>query len=305
MSAEPIPAVYKRSRLRRSERRTGLLFIAPMYAQLIIFLLFFMVYSLFMSLTNWNIVAGTRDFIGLGNYVTLVNDPVFWKSVYNTLYLMIGIPIGMLLALLLAMALNRNMPGRNIFRVIFYLPAISSAVAIALLWRWIYNADYGVLNMVLGGVGIKGPQWLNNPLWVKPSLMIMGIWRGVGSTMILYLAGLQNVPRDYYEAIDIDGGTSFHKFRYITLPLITPVSFFILITGVIGGLQAFGDQYIMTGQGPEFSAVTIVYYLWDKGFASHQMGYACAVSWVLSIGIMLVTLLQFRFSDKWVYDSGK
>lgn len=294
----------KYTKMRKKERIIGLLFVTPMYLQFLIFMLFFMIYSLIKSFTNWNIVAGTNDFVGFSNYIELFKDPVFGTSVYNTVYMMIGIPIGMLLALLLAMALNRNMLGKNTFRVIFYLPAISSAVAIALLWRWIYNSEYGILNLFLNSAfGIKGPAWLNDAVWLKPSMMVMGIWRGVGSTMILYLAGLQNVPKDYYEAIEIDGGNAFHKFRYITLPLITPVSFFILITGVIGGLQAFSDQYIMTGVGPQYSALTIVYYLWNKGFAENSMGFACAVSWILSIGILIVTILQFKLSDKWVYDA--
>jgi len=301
-----LSTIQPMSRMRKKERRLGLVFITPLYLQFLIFLLFFMGYSLYMSFTNWNIVAGTKMVVGLENYRMLFADPLFWKSVGNTLYLMLGIPVGMFLALLMAMALNRKTPGRKTFRVIAYLPAVSSMVAIALLWRWIYNSEYGVLNLMIRQLfGFTGPNWLNDPHWVKFSLIVMGIWRGVGSTMILFLAGLQNIPRDYYEVVDVDGGNAFHKFRYITLPILTPVSFFILITGVIGGLQAFGDQFIITGVGPEHSAITIVYYLWDKGFVSRNMGYACAISWILSIGILIVTLIQFKFSNKWVYDASK
>ena len=292
--------------MRKQEHRTALLFILPIYLQLIVFLLFFLLYSLYMSFTNWNIVQGTKTFIGLKNYTELFRDSLFWKSTGNTLYLMLGIPVGMLLALLMAMALNRKMPGRNVFRVIVYLPAISSTVAIALLWKWIYNSEYGVLNNLIREVfHADGPGWLTDPNWVKLALIIMGIWQGVGTTMILFLAGLQNVPKDYYEVVDVDGGNGFHKFWYITLPLLTPVTFYVLITSVIGGLQAFSSQYIITGVGPKYSAITIVYYLWNKGFENLDMGYACAVSWILSIGIMVVTLIQFRYSNKWVYDAGK
>lgn len=292
--------------MRKTERRCGLLFITPLYLQFFIFLLFFMGYSLYMSFTNWNIIAGTKMAIGFDNYITLFRDPLFWKSVGNTFYLMLGVPVGMFLALMMAMALNRKTPGSKIFRVLVYLPAVSSMVAIALLWRWIYNSEYGVLNLIIRQLfNVQGPNWLNDAHWVKFSLIVIGIWRGVGSTMILFMAGLQNIPRDYYEVVDVDGGNAFHKFRYITLPFLTPVSFFILITSVIGGLQAFGDQFIITGVGPEHSAITIVYYLWEKGFVSRDMGYACAVSWALSVGILIATLIQFKFSNKWVYDSAK
>ena len=301
-----MPAGNRYNKSKRHERRTGLLFIAPLYLQFIIFLLFFMVYSLSLSFTNWNIVAGTKSFIGIENYVSIFGDALFWKSIGNTVYLMMGIPVGMCLAMLMAMALNRKLPGKNIFRVIMYIPAISSMVAVALLWRWIYNAEYGVLNMAIQHfTGKNGPNWLGDPGMTKISLMIMGIWRGVGSTMILFLAGLQNMPKDYYEVVDVEGGNSFHKFRFVTLPMITPVVFYVLITGIIGGFQAFGDQFIMTGVGPEHSAITVVYYLWQKGFSEHNMGGASAVSWVLAVSIFIITLIQFKFSNRWVYDAGK
>lgn len=291
------------SKLRRSEQRAGLAFIAPMYIQFLVFFVFFMVYSLFMSLTDWNIVEGTKNFIGFDNFKQILLDPLFWKSLGNTLYLMIGIPIGMVLAMLMALALNRNLPGKTIFRVLVYLPAVSSTVAIALLWRWIYNAEYGVLNMLIQQIfGVKGPNWLGDADVVKISLIILGIWRGVGNTMLLFLAGLQNIPKEYYEVMDVSGGNAWHKLRYVTIPMMTPTYFYVIITGVIGGLQAFGDQFIITGLGPEHSAMTVVYYLWEKGFGEYNMGAASAVAWVLSIFIFIITLIQFKTSNKWVFD---
>jgi multiple sugar transport system permease protein len=204
------------------------------------------------------------------------------------------------------MALNRKLAGRNVFRALVYLPAITSAVAVALLWRWIYNAEYGLLNLLIEQIfHVKGPSWLGDPRMVKISLIIMGIWQGSGSTMILFLAGLQNLPKEYLEVVDVEGGNAFHKFWYVTLPMMTPIILFVMITGVIGGLQAFSSQFIMTGVGPEHSAITIVYYLWEKGFTEHNMGQASAVSWILAIGVFAVTLVQFRVSRKWVYDAGK
>ena len=289
--------------LKRKERRLGLLFIAPLYVQFIVFTLFFLIYAMYMGFTDWNILEGTKNFIGFKNFIGVLKDPIFWKSIWNTLYLMIGIPIGMFLSLLIAMALNRNLPGKTFFRVCIYLPAVTSALAITLLWRFIYNAEYGVINLVIMQLtGQQGPNWLGDPDTVKIALIIMGTWRGLGGTMLLFLAGLQNIPQDYYEVVDVEGGNAFHKFRYVTLPMLSPLVFYMLITGVIGGLQAFGDQFIMTGAGPEHSAITILYYLWQKGFDEYNMGAASAVSWIVAIMIFVVTLIQFKFSSKWVYE---
>lgn len=291
------------SKLRRSERRAGLAFIAPIFLQFTVFFLFFMGYSLYMSMTDWNILEGTENFIGLENFKKILEDPLFWKSMGNTIYLMIGIPVGMILAMLLALALNRKMRGKTIYRVIVYLPAVTSTVAIALLWRWIFNAEYGILNMIIQQItGKPGPNWLGDPAMVKITLILLGVWRGLGNTMLLFLAGLQNVPKEYYEVVDVAGGNAWHKLRYVTLPMMSPTYFYVIITGVIGGLQAFGDQFIITGLGPEHSAMTVVYYLYQKGFTEYNMGAACAVAWVLSLFIMAVTLIQFKMSKRWVYD---
>ncbi len=292
----------KPSRLNRAERRAGLLFITPIYLQFIIFFLFFMGYSLYMSLTDWNILEGTQNYIGFANFKLILEDPLFWKSMGNTLFLMLGIPIGMVFAMITAIALNRKLVGKTVYRVILYLPAVSSVVAVALLWRWIYNAEYGVLNMLLSQVGIDPVNWLGDPGVVKISLIILGVWRGMGSTMLLFLAGLQNIPKEYYEVVDVSGGNAWHRLRYVTLPMMTPTYFYVIITGVIGGLQAFGDQFIITGLGPEHSAMTVVYYLWEKGFGEYNMGAACAVAWVLSLFIFVITLIQFKSSKSWVYD---
>lgn len=292
----------KPSRLNRAERRAGLLFITPIYLQFIIFFLFFMGYSLYMSLTDWNILEGTQNYIGFANFKLILKDPLFWKSMGNTLFLMLGIPIGMVFAMITAIALNRKLVGKTVYRVILYLPAVSSVVAVALLWRWIYNAEYGVLNMLLSQIGIEPVNWLGDPGVVKISLIILGVWRGMGSTMLLFLAGLQNIPKEYYEVVDVSGGNAWHRLRYVTLPMMTPTYFYVIITGVIGGLQAFGDQFIITGLGPEHSAMTVVYYLWEKGFGEYNMGAACAVAWVLSLFIFVITLIQFKSSKSWVYD---
>lgn len=293
----------KRSSLKRKERLTGLLFVAPICLKVLIFTFFFMFYAMYMSVTDWNILMGTKNFIGLANYEEILKDPIFWKSLGNTVYLMLGIPIGMFFALLIAIALNRNLPGKNFFRVCIYLPAVTSAVAIVVLWRYIYNAEYGLLNLLIQKLtGFAGLNWLGDPAIIKISLIIMGVWKGLGHTMVLFLAGLQNVPTDYYEVVDVEGGNSIQKFRYVTLPMLSPVIFYVIITKIIAGLQAFGDQFVMTGVGPEHSAITVVYYLYQKGFSEYNMGAACAVSWVLATMIFIVTMIQFKLSNKWVYE---
>jgi multiple sugar transport system permease protein len=294
----------KMGRQEKKEAMYGYLFISALILQFVIFVLGALIYSFYASFTDWNLLK-SKEFVGLSNYVHIFKDEQFWKATYNTVFLMIGIPIGMCLSLLLALAMNRKMRGAKFFRVIYYLPGISSAIAIAILWKWIYHTDYGILNNILWSVfGIQGPNWLGDAVYVKPALIIMGIWRGLGGGAILYLAGLQNIDSALYEAVEIDGGNPFHKLKHITIPMLTPMSFYIVITGVIGGLQAFGDTYVMfSGGGPEYSAATIVYYLWQKAFNNYEMGYACAVSWILAIAIFIITLIQFKFSNKWVYEA--
>jgi len=234
-------------------------------------------------------------------------DEYFYKALFNTVFYLIGIPIGMVVSLLLAMAMNRNLPGTGIFRTIYYIPVISSLVAVSIIWGWIYNGEYGIINSVLRVFGIQGPVWIFDELWVKPAITIMLIWRGMGTSIILYLAGLQNIPDQYYEAAEIDGANGFQKMRHIILPLITPVSFFILVTSVIHGLQLFTEIQVMTppypspsAGGTNFSAATIVFYLYRQAFSLGQMGYASAVAWFLGIVIFIATIFQFKLSNRWV-----
>jgi multiple sugar transport system permease protein len=257
-------------------------------------------FSIYASFTDWNSM-GDRNFIGLDNYFELFADERFWKALANTFWYMIGIPIGMIWALGLALAFNRTMAGVKVFRVIYYIPVVSSIVAVSILWRWLYNGDYGLINQFLmWGFNIKGPNWMYNAITVKPGITAMMVWKGVGYTALLYLAGLQTLPKSYYEAAVVDGASSWTIFRKITLPLLTPISFFIVITGVIGGAQLFVEPQIMTDfGGPGYSAATIVFYIWEKAFSSADAkGYACAAAWVLAIIIFAVTAIQFKLSPK-------
>ncbi|WP_186578117.1 carbohydrate ABC transporter permease [Aquibacillus kalidii] len=288
----------KKSKLYKKESRAALIFILSPVVGYLIFTLYPFLYSIYASFTTWN-GLGFQEWNGLGNYVSLLTDDYFHKSLFNTLYMMIGIPIGLILSLLLAMGLNRRIPGTTTFRVIYYVPVISSLAAISVLWQWAYNGDYGLVNQFLGYLGIDGPNWLQNKNTVKPALVIMTIWKGLGMSMLLYLAALQSVPKMYYEAADLDGANAFQRFRHITWPMVKPVTFFLVITNIIGGAQMFTEINIMTPTGgPEYSSATVVFYIWQKAFTNLQMGYASAMSVVLGLIIFIVTLIQFRLNDK-------
>lgn len=298
MSTPALP-LQRRPRWNR-EAQMGLLFVLLPVAQFFLFALGPLAFSAYAGFTDWSSL-GDLNFVGWDNFAEIFEDEKFWKALYNTFFYMIGIPIGMILAIVLAMAMNRDMPGVKVFRVIYYIPVVSSIVAVAILWRWVYNGDFGILNQLLWDwFKVKGPNWMYNVDTVKPGLIAMMVWKGVGFTTLLYLAGLQNIPQSYYEAAQIDGASSLRTFRKITLPLLHPISFFVVITSVIGGSQLFIEPSIMTDfGGPEYSAATIVYYLWDKAFGSgYRLGYACAVAWILAIIIFFVTLVQFRLAPK-------
>ncbi|WP_046213302.1 carbohydrate ABC transporter permease [Paenibacillus wulumuqiensis] len=294
--------VKKRSNLYRKEKIFGFLFILPPVIGFLLFTLYPALYSIYGSFTDWN-GLGQMNFIGLDNYKTLFTDNFFYTSMYNTFFLMIGIPIGLLLSLLLALGLNRKIPGTTTFRVIYYVPVISSLAAISILWQWAYNGDYGLVNQFLGLFGIKGPNWLANTATVKPAIILMTIWKGLGFSMLLYLAALQSVSRTYYEAAELDGASGFSMFRHITWPMVKPVTFFLVVTNIIGGSQIFTEINIMTPTGgPEYSSATVVFYIWQKAFENLQMGYASAMAVILGLFIFIVTLIQFKMNERSSFD---
>ena len=285
------------------ERRAGYLFVLAPILGFFLFSLVPLIVSLYAGFTDWTSI-GTPDFIGIDNFKEMVSDANFWKAMFNTVFMMIGIPIGLIIALGLALAMNRKVFGVKTFRVIYYIPVISSIAAISILWRWVYNGDYGLLNQILSIFGVKGPNWLNNETTVKPAIMAMTVWKGLGTSMLLYLAGIQSIPRSYNEAAQIDGANALQIFKHITMPMLKPVTFYMIITGVIGGSQMFIEPSIMVDNGGvNYSAATIVYYLWDKAFKNYQMGYACAVGWVLAIAIIILTFIQFKHSGDQLFES--
>lgn len=304
----------------RRETWTAATFLAPNIIGFLLFTAIPVVCSLALSFYAWDIITWPPRFVGLRNFIQLIgwhcdggrwaaNDPLFWKFTYNTLFLMLGIPVSMFGSLVLAWVLNQRLKGLMSFRTIFFLPTISSGVAIALLWTWLYNPNFGLVNQGLEQLGhllrlpLRGPQWLTDPTWAKPALMIMGTWTMIGgSNMILYLAALQGIPKELYEAAEIDGAAVWDQFWRVTWPMISPTTFFILTMNIIGGFQAgFLNAYIMTRGGPNGSTTTIEYYIFNQLYAYQHAGYAAAIAWILFLVVFVVTLVHWRVGGKWVF----
>ena len=300
-AAQPKAPKRKLSKVALKEERTAYLFILLPCAGFLIFTLYPLIFSAVASATDW---TGMNDmtYNGFQNYVDLFQDEKFWKSLGNTVIYLIGIPIGMILGLLLAMGMNRKIAGVRVLRTMYYIPVISSLVAVSILWAWVYNYDYGPINSILRILfHVQGPAWLSDETWVKVAMIIFMTWGGLGNSIVLYLAGLQNIPRVYYEAAEIDGANAWQKFRHITLALVSPVTFYILITSLIGGMQVFVQVQVMVSDGgTNYSAATVVFYEYQKAFESGAMGYSSAIAWILAIIILLLTLVNFKLQNRWV-----
>jgi multiple sugar transport system permease protein len=300
------------SATRSRNLRNGLLFISPWIIGFLLFTLYPMVASLYYSFTEFHIKKAPI-WIGLQNYSELLNDKLFWTALYNTVYLVIvGVPLTLFLSFLCALLLNLKVRGQAFYRVVYFLPSIVPTVASTLLWLWILNPNSGVLNTLLGAVGLKGPNWFRDPLWAKPALILLSLW-GMGGTIVIYLSGLQDVPSTLLEAAEIDGATWLQRLWFITVPLVSPITLFNLIIGVINTFQYFAQAYVFgTAIDTANSALgaplnsTLFYsiYLYQTGFSYLRMGYASAMAWILFIIIMLCTLLLLRTSNRWTYYAG-
>lgn len=263
--------------------------------------------ALFMSLMK---IRGysfdNAQFVGFANFVQVLTDPLFYKAIGNTLLSAISMPISLVLSLAIAMLLNNKVPGTKIFRTIFFIPYVCSIVAITTMWKWIFNTEFGIINDIIGKIGMQPIPWITDSRYFMISMIIMGVWSGTGFGIILFSAALGNVSRSYYEAAKIDGATRWEQFRNVTLPAISPTTFYLVIMGIIGALQDFARFQIMGGDigGPNESGLTIVFYLWRMGFKNvitQGMGLASAVSLLLAVVIILITVLNFKLSKKWVH----
>ena len=292
------------SGVRLAEMRDGWLFALPFLIGVVVFWLGPMLYSLFLVTQDWDMI-GVPSFIGLGNIRLLLQDPLVGQSLANTAYYtFIGVPIQLTLALLLAIGLNQNIRGRSIYRTIFYLPALTPAIASAVVWNQIFNPDFGVLNTILRAIGLQSVNWLFDPNVAKPAFILMSLW-AVGPQMVIFLAGLQNIPAELLEAAEIDGASAWQRFWSVSLPILSPVLFFNLVIGVIGSFQVFTNAFVMTNGGPQNATLFSVLYVFQNGFRLFRMGYAATLAWMLFWIIMFFTFLQFRISDRWIYYEGK
>jgi multiple sugar transport system permease protein len=290
----------------REERRrlaTGLLFISPWIAGFLAFKLYPIVASFYYSFTYYDIVSPPM-WLGLENYKDLFADRYFIKSVSNTVYYaVLAVPTGLIVAYLLALLLNRPLYGRSVLRTIFYLPTIVPTVASAMLWLWILDVQFGLLNVTLKSLGLPAIPWLSHPRWSKPSLVLIHLWY-MGNTMVIFLAALQDVPQSLYDAAKVDGAGAWKRLRHVTIPFTTPAILFTLITGMIGASQTFSLVYVLTGGGPANSTLFYALYLYRTAFQYLRMGYGSAMAWVLFVGIVAVTILVFKTSGRWVFYSG-
>lgn len=276
---------------------TAYLFLAPGLLLFAIFTVFAVVFSFYLSFHQWNILEPAKPFVGLDNYIKLFSDFRFSRSVINTVYYTaLSVPLTMLAGLFIALLLN-NIKFRGIYRTLYYIPTITPLVCAAIIWKWVYQGDYGLLNYFLTSLHLitKPILWLSDPNLAMPAIIIMSVWGGAGYDMVIYLAGLQAIPEEYYDAAKVDGASAWQQFRYVTFPLLNPTTFFLLITSIIGSFQIFTQIFIMTNGGPLSRTTTIGYYLYQKAFTQFQMGYASAIAYALFAMIFIFTLFQLRF----------
>ncbi|MEM7130122.1 MAG: sugar ABC transporter permease [Chloroflexota bacterium] len=289
-----------------NEAKWGYIFLLPWALGLIIFILGPILASAYLSFTTYAIIKPPQ-FVGAENYVTaFMKDDLFWPSLQRTfVYALIVVPFGLLGSLCLALLLNQGIKGTNAFRTLFFLPSLTPAVALALLWGWLFHPNVGPINVMLRWIGLPGPGWLTDKGWALPALIIISLWATVGgNSMLIFLAGLQGVPRELYEAASIDGAGSWSRFRAVTLPLITPTLFFNLVLGIIGALKVFTLAFVATLGGPSYATWFYALHIYRQAFEYFRMGYGSALAWIFVIILLIFTLIQFRLSNRWVYYGG-
>ncbi|MGE6579255.1 carbohydrate ABC transporter permease [Paenibacillus xylanexedens] len=288
--------------LKSKEMWTGYLFILPIVAGYLIFLFGPIVYAFVMSFTNWSLF-GNKEYIGFDNYIyAMRDDPVFWDTVVNTVYFSAGlVPLNIVLSLLLAMLLKRKIWGIGLFRTAIFTPVVVSLVVWGIVWKFIFSTDGGLVNLLIRTFGGTEIPWLFSETWTMPTVIVVSALKGVGMNMVIFLAALHDVPKDYYEASKIDGASRWETFKSITLPMITPAVFMVTIITVIGSLKVFGQIYVMTGGGPGTSTYVMVFYIFKQAFRSYEFGYASALAFILFSIILVLTLIQWKLRKRWVH----
>ena len=294
----------KRMRNRKMrDQAAGWLFAAPAIIGFVVLTLLPMIFSLYWSMTDFNVFRSVTNFVGLDNFRHMFSSSeLYFKDALKATgyYSILNVPASILFSFSVALMLSSSIRGRGIFRSIFYLPSIIPAVASCMVWVWLLNQQYGLINTVLKAVGITPPGWIWDKKTVIPTLVMINLW-STGGTMVIFLAGIMSIPKVYYEALVMDGGNAFHKLVYITVPMVTPTIFFNSIMAIIGSLQVFTQGYIMTEGGPGNSSLFYVYYIYREGFQNANMGYACALAWLLFLVILVLTMIVLKTQNKWVY----
>ncbi len=292
-------------RMSKREKRdawTFSAFVFPNFLLLGVFVFWPIVYSLYLSFFKWNMIAPRKTFIGAMNYVNMANDPVFWQVLRNTLVLAAStVFVKLAMALGLAVLLNRKIRAKDSYRAVLFSPTFTTSVAVAMVWGWIFDPNFGLLRVFINAVGLRSPNWLGDVGWALPAIIIVVIWSGVGYDMVIFMAGLNNIPTELYDAAKVDGATPWACFWRITFPLLSPTTFFLTIVSVIGSLKAFDVIAIMTDGGPMNSTNVIVYYIYQNAFQWFKTGYASALALVLFVLIMTITLIQTRLARRWVH----
>jgi multiple sugar transport system permease protein len=289
--------------LEKRRERWFYLLITPWLVGVIVFQAGPILGALALSFADWRLPQ-LPVFVGLANFRLLLADPLLGRTLFNTAYYALGtVPVGIGLGLGLALVLNRRRQGVDLFRSVFFLPAVVSGVATVLLWGWVFNPRFGAVNALLAQIGIRGPGWLQDEAWAMPTLILISLW-GIGTSMVVYLAALQGVPQELHEAASLDGAGRWARFRHVTWPLISPVTFFLLVVNVIGSFQVFTPTYILTRGGPNNATLTLPLYIYLNAFAWGRLGYASTLAIVLFAAILGLTLLQLRLADRWVFYTG-
>ena len=286
---------------RRKEGLVAAVMVAPNLIGLLVFMVVPTVISILMSFTDWNLL-NTSSSIGLANFKEAFSDPLFWKTLKNTVvYVFWKVPFNIFISLILAVLINQRMYGRTFFRAILFLPMIASSVSVALLWQPLFDMSSGMLNKILTTIGLPPSTWIYDPKTSMMSVVIVALWKEIGYYMVMFLAGLQSIPSTYYEAASIDGASAARKFLFITIPLISPTTFFVMIISIIGSFQIFDLTTVLTAGGPSNSTNTLIMYVYQAGFRFFRMGYASALSTILFVIVLIFTIIQDKLSKKWVF----
>jgi ABC-type sugar transport system permease subunit len=281
---------------------TAFLFLLPSLIIFGVFVYYALGFNVYLSTTSWNFIAPAKKFVGMNNYLDMFGDKRFWNVFRNTAFFSFGsVAISVTVGLFLAVLLNQKLPVRGWFRTIFFSPYITTTAAIALLWVWIFDPNYGLINYFLSLFSVEGPRWLTSTTWALPALIIMNVWKQTGYVMVIYLAGLTNIPRELLEAAEIDGTNRWQSFWKITLPLLSPTTFFIVVTSLLNAFQVFDQVAVMTKGGPVDATKVFNYYIFEQAFVNFKAGYAAAVSTVFFVILLILTIFQLWFSKGWVH----